>query len=276
MNYANAELIKTKDGSFSFYSNQFKQSYHSLNGAISESKYVFIQQGLLYWLNKNIIHKNIDTKEIDILEVGLGTCLNLILTINEVCNYFNKNENYSVQTINLNYTGIEAFPINPILLLQAYKELLSQNYLQYDLQNNIELINIELIGLVINSDWNKVTSKQINLENGTTVNLKLTKINSKIEEYLVNQQSSKDENICYNKPIFDIIYFDAFSKSSQEELWDFNIFKNLQELQAIQGVLVTYASNSILKRNLRELGYELQALKGALGKREMLRAIKKI
>lgn len=258
MNYADAELIQTKDGSFSFYSNDFKQSYHSLNGAISESKYVFIQNGLLNWLKFNF-----DSKVINILEVGLGSFLNLVLTINEMCNYFKKSEVSYLNNINLNYIGIEAYPIKLNILKEAYIQFFAQN------ENKIsfEFINLDIINLIINFDWNKENNIEINLENDIKIIFKITKINTKIEEYLENQTSKITH--------FDIIYFDAFSKSSQEELWEFKIFKNLAQFQNQNGVFVTYASNSILKRHLTELDYELDALKGALGKREMLRAIKK-
>ena len=38
-------FIITRDGSHTLYSEQFKATYHSVNGAMEESLYVFIKNG---------------------------------------------------------------------------------------------------------------------------------------------------------------------------------------------------------------------------------------
>ena len=45
--------IITQDGSFSFYDSELKETYHSRNGALTESMHVYISQGLDYWIKKN-------------------------------------------------------------------------------------------------------------------------------------------------------------------------------------------------------------------------------
>ncbi len=65
------QVIITKDGSHSLYDPNLKETYHSLHGAITESQYVFIQQGFEPTKTQNTT--------IDILEVGFGTGLNAIL-----------------------------------------------------------------------------------------------------------------------------------------------------------------------------------------------------
>lgn len=99
-------LTKTEDGSFTLISEKLGENYHSLHGAYSESMHVYIQNGLL---NK------IDSKAISILEVGLGTGLNCLLTI----------ENKPVdQTVY--YAALEPFPIKAAFidhLVQAQKNV---------------------------------------------------------------------------------------------------------------------------------------------------------
>jgi len=63
----------TADGSDTLISDLFGESYHSKHGAITESNHVFIQAGLLPFLEKNT--------KIKILEIGFGTGLNALLTI---------------------------------------------------------------------------------------------------------------------------------------------------------------------------------------------------
>jgi len=89
------QLITTSDGSHSFLNTTLNETYHSIHGAIQESAYVFIKNGLDYFIQLN------KPKQISILEIGFGTGLNALLTLES-----------SIQTnIPLHYTTIEAFPI---------------------------------------------------------------------------------------------------------------------------------------------------------------------
>jgi tRNA U34 5-methylaminomethyl-2-thiouridine-forming methyltransferase MnmC len=71
------EIITTSDGSHSLINTSLQETYHSVHGAIQESKYVFIHSGLSYWQEKN------PEKSIRILEMGFGTGLNAFLTLLE-------------------------------------------------------------------------------------------------------------------------------------------------------------------------------------------------
>ncbi len=64
------EIITTADGSHSLYVSDIDETYHSRHGALQESKYVFIDQGL----------KHVKRDCINLLEVGFGTGLNALLT----------------------------------------------------------------------------------------------------------------------------------------------------------------------------------------------------
>lgn len=75
--------------------------------------------------------------------------------------------------------------------------------------------------------------------------------------------------------IFDIIYFDAFAHDTQPEMWSTKVFEKLYRHTAQGGALVTYSSKGIVKRALREAGYEVVRLKGAPGKRHMVKAFKR-
>lgn len=72
----------------------------------------------------------------------------------------------------------------------------------------------------------------------------------------------------------DLIYFDAFAPDIQPELWGINFFEKLYAALIDGGVLVTYCAKGQVKRNLRAVGFSVEALPGPPGKREMTRAIK--
>lgn len=67
------ELIVTGDGSHSLYLPELKETYHSTHGAMRESMHVFIRNGL------ETLPQPCG-QSLSILEVGLGTGLNALLT----------------------------------------------------------------------------------------------------------------------------------------------------------------------------------------------------
>lgn len=85
------KLIDTNDGSFTLKSEYYDETYHSINGAVSESMHIFINLGLRNFSNSNI----------NILEIGYGTGLNAMLTYIENMQCGN----------NIRYHSIEKYPI---------------------------------------------------------------------------------------------------------------------------------------------------------------------
>lgn len=72
----------------------------------------------------------------------------------------------------------------------------------------------------------------------------------------------------------DVLYYDAFAPNTQPELWDLDACRKAWECLAPGGVLVTYCAKGYVKRNLKEVGFEVEKLKGPPGKAEMTRAVK--
>lgn len=73
---------------------------------------------------------------------------------------------------------------------------------------------------------------------------------------------------------FDIIYFDAFAPNKQPEMWELAAIKKTIDAMKPGGVFVTYCAKGQLKRDLKNLGLEVESLPGPPGKREMVRALK--
>lgn len=73
---------------------------------------------------------------------------------------------------------------------------------------------------------------------------------------------------------YDVVYFDAFAPDIQPHLWSEDVFKKIYNSMNTNGVLTTYCVKGIVKRALKACGFRIEKLPGALGKREMLRAIK--
>ncbi|HCT29282.1 MAG TPA: SAM-dependent methyltransferase [Bacteroidales bacterium] len=134
------KIIETADGSNTLFSEEFNAHYHSLNGALQESRHIFIEYGFNYF----------SSKQISVLEVGFGTGLNAALTASRA-------ENNKVKT---RYSGIELFPLNNEILNKInYKSVLSPNefelwtkinHAQWELEKNIsDFFSIEKLKMSI-------------------------------------------------------------------------------------------------------------------------------
>jgi tRNA U34 5-methylaminomethyl-2-thiouridine-forming methyltransferase MnmC len=73
----------------------------------------------------------------------------------------------------------------------------------------------------------------------------------------------------------DLIFYDAFAPSSQQELWEAPMLQKMYDLLDSNSVLVTYCAKGEFKRLLKKIGFEVEALSGPANKREMTRAFKR-
>lgn len=115
------ELKNTSDGSHTLTNNLFNTEYHSIHGAVQESLHVFIKCGLDYLLSQR------PSSAINILEIGLGTHLNVLLTFEYLENHAPKTSVY--------YEAIEKYPI-PIDILSTL------NYSNYVTPKTTDLFSL--------------------------------------------------------------------------------------------------------------------------------------
>ncbi len=104
------ELRLTADGSNTVVSDIFSETYHSVNGAVTESMHVFIDAGL----------KVCTKKRIRIFEVGFGTGLNALLTSIEA----------EKHNLHIEYHSVELYPIP----LEIVENLRYHDFLSSDIQ----------------------------------------------------------------------------------------------------------------------------------------------
>lgn len=90
----NLHIKHTQDGSATLFNEELNETYHSIHGALTESRHVFIRHGYLEALT-------LPNEPLRILEVGLGTGLNAALTAAES----------QAQKRHTQYTALEPFPV---------------------------------------------------------------------------------------------------------------------------------------------------------------------
>jgi tRNA U34 5-methylaminomethyl-2-thiouridine-forming methyltransferase MnmC len=152
-----------------------------------------------------------------------------------------------LETLNkekVNYVGVEAYPISTeeIAQMNYVTELQATQY--QDVFDNMH-----------SCDWES--------QQNITENFILTK----------RKQFFQDID---DKEQYDLIYFDAFGFPLQPELWSEAIFKKMYDALLPKGTLVTYACRSSIKNAMLTVGFSIEKLPGAPGKREMLRATKNV
>ncbi len=224
------EIITTQDGSKTIQIVEWNEQYHSKHGAIQEANYVYLEKGLRHYLTET---QRESIQEASILEIGFGTGLNAFLTLLQA-------EKFKT---NIEYTGIEAYPISS-------EELKALNY--------IEELHVQdksvLFDVLHSNSWEET---------------------HKISEYFNLRKEQRLFSEIKQVDAFDIIYFDAFGPRVQPELWTEIIFEIMYKALRKNGVLVTYCAQGNARRAMLSVGFEVDKLKGPPGKRHMLRAIKR-
>lgn len=118
--------VMSGDGSHTLFSAQSGEHYHSMFGAIQESKHIFIEAGLKVTAEKR--------NQISIFEVGFGTGLNAFLT----CLYAREHN------ISIHYYSIEPFPLEKkVWSCLNYEQLLNPDN------------HPRLFDLICDSEWNR-------------------------------------------------------------------------------------------------------------------------
>ena len=144
--------------------------------------------------------------------------------------------------LHVDYTGLEAYPVA---------------------LNEIETLNFaEQLG-ISKSEYTTLHSGVWEEAEVISDRFNLTKKNIRFEDFT----SSED---------FDLIYFDAFGPRVQPELWETAIFEQMFAALKPNGVLVTYSAKGEVRRTMQRVGFTVERLPGPPGKREMLRAVKKV
>ncbi|MDR2683241.1 MAG: tRNA (5-methylaminomethyl-2-thiouridine)(34)-methyltransferase MnmD [Dysgonamonadaceae bacterium] len=215
------QLVVTADGSHTLYVPEIGEHYHSVNGAVQESKHVYIEAGF------NQCHKN----RIHVLEMGFGAGLNAFLTALEA----------GKRGVEVFYTGLEKYPLPD--------ETLGQ--LNYSGGNDGLFRNIHA------AEWGKAIA--------LTPFFTLEKVPVDFRDFPFPSPSP-----------YDVVYYDAFAPDKQAEVWSQELFDALFNALAPAGILTTYCAKGRIRRMMQQAGFTVERIPGPPGKREMLRARKRI
>lgn len=220
------EWHKTDDLSWTLFSKKFNESCHSHSGALAETQAIYLNA-------LGIEEKLVSRQKLNILEVGLGAGVTLLLTLEL---FLNLNKKYP--NISLHYISLELDP----LLAHFFVEQLDENY------------KISKVGqdLLIEKE-----------------NCKIMIIVGDARERILTLQ--KQPHLLEFLP-FDIVFQDAFSPKNNPHLWTVEWFSQLAHLSSDRVELSTYSASKRAQRAMLLSGFKVEVCRGFIGKNNHTKA----
>jgi tRNA U34 5-methylaminomethyl-2-thiouridine-forming methyltransferase MnmC len=190
----------------------------------------------IFFEQSGLIQKLKSNTDVNILEVGFGTGLNSLLLCDLMCQIGSKSQ--------IKFHSIEAWPINPDTASKL-------NYSQFLNHCN---------------QFDKIINVFQELRRGSVY----ANLNEQVELYVFKGLFA---DYSPNNVTFDFVFHDAFSPQVNPELWTSDVFRNILEWCNEGTILTTYCAASNAKKAMKEAGWTVYKAPGALGKREMTRAV---
>ncbi len=276
--------IVSEDNSPTLFSEVFGESYRSASGAVTESGYIFLENGLLRRLQAQTDGLSSDdtsngaglsdqtdqtdqnNRTIRILEYGFGTGLNALVTAAAA----DRGE-LPAGTV-IEYTSLDLYPLD--------EERCSALHYDIDCPSGCET----LLRKIHSAPWTPWVSGAAETAKTTeatetsetpknnhfqeiTPNFRLRKVLCDFTEY--NPLTDRT----FSEPWIDVVYFDPFSPDCEPECWSEKIFSRIAAAMRPGAVLSTYSAKGDVKRALRAAGLTVHRIPGTGRKRHNLVAV---
>ena len=225
-------IRRTHDGSLTVYSPTYDQTYHSIHGALTEARHVFLK-------GTGVKDRLAAAQPTHLLEVGLGTGMNFLLTATEALD----------SNTPLDYWAFEQNPVPGSLLKQ----------LQFD-----SFIHTRAL---LAAFWGWLDS----MEHSSTGDTYTFAFKDIVTLRVLTGDATK-ASIPSNR--FHAVYLDAFSPNVNPELWTPDFLSGIFAAMEPGGCLSTYSARRLVRENLAAAGFIVRKKQGPPGKREMVIALK--
>jgi len=227
-----SQPVKTTDGSLTLFNDHYQETYHSIHGAQTESRHIFLEaSGVAARLRSGLPTR--------VLEIGFGLGLNCLLTADLAT---------QCQTP-LAYTSIE----KSLLCAESLQRL------EYQCILNTPELASQLVSRLIDYEHQNASSaatKSLHIELGRDITLEL----------LLGDGSQMQ----FPPTHYDAIFLDAFSPAVNAECWSLSFIATLYASLQKNGILTTYSAKGDVRRRLQKVGFSVQKHPGPPGKREFL------
>ncbi len=235
-------------------SRQFGDVYYSLVDGLAESRYVFVEHNQLAERFQHCVEKE---ENFTIAELGFGTGLNFLATWQLWQQTLQSTEPSSTELqtkrnkAQLHFVSFEKYPLNKADFarsLSPWKE--SEPALAKLIERLIDHYPTLVAGCHRLSFF----------EDNLTLDLWL---------------GDACDNLAKLNPLakVDAWFLDGFAPSCNESLWAEQIFAQINRLSGLGTTVSTFSCAGVVKRGLKDIGFQIAKVKGFGRKREMLTAI---
>lgn len=218
-------------------STYFDDVYFNTEGAIDETRYVFIEGNDLY---QRFLHHKQDTFIVG--ETGFGSGLSFLILWQSFLNFRNQYPDHILKK--LKFFSVEKFPLLPEELLQIHFNVLKTDKC------------LQKLALQLQTSLSE--GKNICQFDSITLSIFYDDV-SYFPDFL------KKQNILINT-----WFFDGFSPAKNPDMWSESLFKKCYLLTALNGTFATFTAAGFVRRNLLNAGFNVSKRKGFGIKREML------
>ncbi|WP_392562963.1 tRNA (5-methylaminomethyl-2-thiouridine)(34)-methyltransferase MnmD [Orbus sturtevantii] len=215
-------------------STHFNDVYFNSDGAIAETRYVFIEGNKL---NERFLAHTQSTFTIG--ETGFGSGLNFLIVWQQFCHFRQKNPNHPLKR--LQFISIEKYPLSADELQAIYSAVI----------NEPDLLNL---ARQLEKQW-------------PCQYCQFPDVDLNVFFADINQFSSQ---LISSNLLIDAWFFDGFSPAKNPSMWSAELFSALYERTAHNGTFATFTAASEVRRNLIKAGFNVRKHQGYGKKREML------
>ena len=217
-------------------SRYFDDIYFNTNGAIDETRYVFIEGNSLY--ERFLQHQR---ESFTIAETGFGTGLSFLIAW-QMFKQFRENKPNSPLK-RLDFFSVEKYPLSEKEMSKVHSKIINSN------------------------DSLSLLAKQLrdSLNESQSIVLDDTHLVICYDDITHYPKFLKQQNC-----LIDVWFFDGFSPAKNPEMWSESLFKKCYDLTNDGGSFATFTAAGFVRRNLINAGFNVKKHKGFGVKREML------
>ncbi len=220
------------------FSETFDDIYYSSNADESvsgEGEFLHV-----FFKNNGLPHRWQENRDFVIAELGLGSTLNCLLTIQQWLAHLEESQHDKC----LHYIAVEKYPLSP----QAIVELLSRYSM---LQGYCKELVDNYPPAVEGSHSRLLFNGRVHIH----------------FKFMDAFDALKDEQLNV-----DAWYLDGFSPAKNSDMWSAELFQKVAQNSHKGTTCSTYTSAGFVKRNLQQSGFSVKKVTGHGNKREMLTA----
>ncbi|OCG42055.1 tRNA (5-methylaminomethyl-2-thiouridine)(34)-methyltransferase MnmD [Gilliamella sp. Bif1-4] len=216
-------------------STYFDDVYFNTEGAIEETRYVFVEGNDL---RQRFLNHKQDTFIVG--ETGFGSGLSFLILWETFLHFRSQYPNHILK--HLTFFSVEKYPLSLNELIKIHNSVLFKNKTLLSLSKRLQAF---LIDSTFQFD---------------DVSLKICNDDiSNFSDFLTKQ------NV-----MIDAWFFDGFSPAKNPDMWVKSLFEDFYTLTALNGSFATFTAAGFVRRNLLNAGFKVVKRKGFGIKREML------